>query len=641
MINDTSMKSVSLIRVAVLAALLATSIEASALDVSLCTGTVDKTMPDGTTLTLWGYGVDTGGTCSPTVPGPRITVPAGETVLNISLRNTLSEPTSLMIPGLVSTTAPDPATLHAFSDGKGRNRFTSFVAEIAGGATGVYSFNVKPGTYMYQSASHPAKQVQMGLYGMTTNDAVDGAYTGVPYDSEVVLFYSEIDPVMSAAIAGGTFNAAGKSTFDYAPKYFLVNGMPYDPANPANSDLAAAAVGQRTLIRFLNAGYKTHVPLLQGGALSLVAEYGYAYPYPRTQYSVLLPPGKTRDAIFVAEKAGRYPLYDERLHLTNAGAEQSAGMLNFLVVAAAGGGAGGACDPATQCPVAGDGSANTAEDTPVNIIVSSFASDPDGGLIASSVDVTSGPSHGLLNNNFDGSVTYTPALNYFGPDSFTYTVQDIDGYVSNTGTVTINVTAVNDLPVAVAESYNATADTPLSVAAPGVLANDTDVDGDALTAVLVDQATGGTAVLNADGSFTYTPNTGYSGNDSFNYSANDGTGNSNIVTVSINVIAVNTAPVAVDDYATVIRNTRNNNTNEVIVNLIANDTDANGFADINPASISIVSNPRKGVVTVNADGTVTYHPVPGKTGSDAFTYTVADMAGARSNQATVRIDILR
>lgn len=638
--NDTNLKSASLVSLTVLVALFGIPKQAAAHDVSLCAGTVSKTMPDGTQLTLWGYGEDSGGSCTPTVPGPRITVPVGDTTLNITLTNNLPESTSLMIPGLVSTTAPVATTLHSFTDGAGRERFTSFAPELASGASGTYSFTVRPGTYIYQSASHPAKQVQMGLYGMATKDAADGAYPGVAYDSEVVLFYSEIDPVMSAAIASGSFDVAGKSTFDYAPKYFLVNGMPYDPANPADSDLAAAAKGQRTLIRFLNAGYKTHVPMLQGGSLSLVAEYGNVYPYQRTQYSVLLPPGKTRDAIFVAASDGRYPLYDERLDLTNAAAEQTGGMMNFLVVGGTGGG-GGNCDPTTQCPVANAGNAVTAEDTPVNIPVASFASDPDNGLIAGSVTIASGPSHGLLNNNNDGTVIYTPDLNYFGPDSFTYNIQDVDGFISNDGTVSINISAVNDLPVATPDSYVATADSVLNVVAPGVLVNDTDVDGDALTAVLEDPASNGTVILNADGSFSYTPNAGFSGPDSFNYSANDGSGIGNIVTVSINVTATNNAPVAVDDYATVGRNTRNNNVNETAVNVIANDTDANGFADIDPASILIVTSPRKGVVTVNSDGTVIYHPNPGKSGSDAFSYSVADLAGARSNSATVRIDILR
>ena len=108
----------------------------------------------------------------------------------------------------------------------------------------------------------------------------------------------------------------------------------------------------------------------------------------------------------------------------------------------------------------------------------------------------------------------------------------------------ITVTAVNDAPVAVADSYSLSEDTSLTVAAPGVLGNDTDVDGDALTAVLVTGPAHGTLTLNADGSFTYTPAADYNGPDSFTYKANDGAWTPRVPTVTLTVTAVNDAPVA-------------------------------------------------------------------------------------------------
>ena len=92
-------------------------------------------------------------------------------------------------------------------------------------------------------------------------------------------------------------------------------------------------------------------------------------------------------------------------------------------------------------------------------------------------------------------------------------------------------------PIAVADSYSTTQDTALVQAAPGVLANDTDANSDPLTAVLNANVTHGSLTLNANGSFTYTPTTGYSGPDSFTYHANDGTADSNVVTVSLTVNA--------------------------------------------------------------------------------------------------------
>src|SRR5204862_307510 len=95
--------------------------------------------------------------------------------------------------------------------------------------------------------------------------------------------------------------------------------------------------------------------------------------------------------------------------------------------------------------------------------------------------------------------------------------------------------------------FSTNEDTPLTVIAPGVLANDTDVENSPLTAVLVSGPSQGALTLSSDGSFTYTPNADYNGADSFTYMANDGQANSNVATVSLTVNAVNDAPVAQDD----------------------------------------------------------------------------------------------
>lgn len=100
------------------------------------------------------------------------------------------------------------------------------------------------------------------------------------------------------------------------------------------------------------------------------------------------------------------------------------------------------------------------------------------------------------------------------------------------------VYAANSAPVAVADTYSATVNTALTVPAPGVLGNDTDVDANTLTAAVVTNPTSGVLVLNSNGGFTYTPNTGFQGTDSFTYRANDGLANSNDATVTINVASV-------------------------------------------------------------------------------------------------------
>src|SRR5207245_2232921 len=166
-----------------------------------------------------------------------------------------------------------------------------------------------------------------------------------------------------------------------------------------------------------------------------------------------------------------------------------------------------------------------------------------------------GPAHGTLSLNSDGSFTYTPALNYNGSDSFTYKANDGQADSPTNATVSITVTPVNDAPgtsggVVADDSYTTPEDTILTVTAPGVLANDTDVDGDPLTAILVNGPAHGTLSLNNDGSFTYTPALNYNGPDSFTYKANDGQVDSPTnATVSITVTPVNDAPVATNDSA--------------------------------------------------------------------------------------------
>ena len=130
-----------------------------------------------------------------------------------------------------------------------------------------------------------------------------------------------------------------------------------------------------------------------------------------------------------------------------------------------------------------------------------------------------------------GSVSYTPNPNYFGADSFTYTIADGNGG-HDTATVLVAVSNVNDAPVAVADAFAMNQDTVLN---GSVLGNDSDVDGDALTAVLGVSVSNGTLVLNADGSFVYTPSPGFAGTDSFTYTAHDGTTGSNVATVTIQV----------------------------------------------------------------------------------------------------------
>ena len=190
-------------------------------------------------------------------------------------------------------------------------------------------------------------------------------------------------------------------------------------------------------------------------------------------------------------------------------------------------------------PVAAADTFSTAEDTPLARNapgVMSNDTDPEGSPLTAAV-VTQ-PANGALSFAANGSFTYTPAANYSGPDSFTYTISD-GSRTSLPGTVSLTVTPVNDAPVAAADGYGVLKDTPLVMsAASGVLANDTDVEGSTLSAALVATTTNGTLTLNSNGSFTYTPNFGFTGADSFTYRAADGALQSAVTTVSLAVTTV-------------------------------------------------------------------------------------------------------
>src|SRR5205823_1226238 len=134
--------------------------------------------------------------------------------------------------------------------------------------------------------------------------------------------------------------------------------------------------------------------------------------------------------------------------------------------------------------------------------------------------------------------------------SFTYKAND---GTTDSNTVTVTLTINNDAPVAVADSYAVSKSNALTVnAASGLLTNDTDLNGDSLTATKVTDPTHGTVTVNTNGSFTYTPTSGFTGTDSFTYKANDATADSNVATVTLTV--ANTAPVAVADSYTASKN---------------------------------------------------------------------------------------
>ena len=190
--------------------------------------------------------------------------------------------------------------------------------------------------------------------------------------------------------------------------------------------------------------------------------------------------------------------------------------------------------------------ASIAEDSGARLITQlqllSNASDPDGNpLTATNLLISSG-SGSLVNNN-NGTWSYTPALNDDTSVSFSYTVTD--GSATAAGSATLDITPMNDAPVAVADTLSATEDTAAIYTAAQLLGNDTDVDNlnSALSIASVTSGTGGTAVLNSNGTVTFTPTLNFNGTATFSYTVSDGSATSVLATVTVNVSGVNDAPV--------------------------------------------------------------------------------------------------
>jgi large repetitive protein len=271
-------------------------------------------------------------------------------------------------------------------------------------------------------------------------------------------------------------------------------------------------------------------------------------------------------------------------------------------------------------PTATNDNATTAEDTPIPAInVLGNDTDPDGDPLT--VTAASAPN-GTVTINPDGTLLYVPNANFNGTDTITYTISDGNGGTS-TAAVTVTVTPVNDAPVAVNDNATTNEDQPVTI---GVLGNDSDVDGDALT-VTAATSPNGTVVINPDGTITFTPNANFNGPTTITYTISDGNGGTATATVNMTVNAVNDVPVANPSTAATAEDT------PVNVPVLANDTDLDG----NPLTVTAANAPN-GTVVINPDGSVTYTPNPNFNGTDTITYTISDGQGGFST-STVTVTV--
>ena len=283
--------------------------------------------------------------------------------------------------------------------------------------------------------------------------------------------------------------------------------------------------------------------------------------------------------------------------------------------------------PINLGPDAQDDTNTTQQDTAVDGTVATNDSDPDGDSLMFFVE--DGPVDGSIEFYQDGTYTYTPDPGFSGQDAFTYEACDGNGG-TDIATVTITIDAApNNAPVAV-KDYNAMTTCDITVTG-NVLDNDSDADCDGLTATLVSGPASGTATLEADGAYTYTPNPGFIGHDVFVYEISDGNGGTSISDVCIEVTPPdNLAPDAVDDTMQTGFNTT------VTGDVLINDTDAEGDTLI----ASLVNGPANGTVTLETDGTYTYTYTPNAefSGTDTFTYEISDQQ-CGTDTACVTIDV--
>ncbi|MET0026518.1 MAG: Ig-like domain-containing protein [Candidatus Thiodiazotropha sp.] len=649
-----------------------------------------KTLPDGSTVTMWGYALDVGGACynipnpiadrrnsaecnNPvaTAPGPVITLLPGDPNARIFLTNLLPVPTSIFMTGQERPFSATNGNGPTWNDGtfgartSPAQKMRSYGREAGpnGGRRAFVwnNFRETPiqnqgGTFIYYSGTEPQKQVYMGLYGAVTQTAAAGEiYPGVPYGNEQIMFYSDIDPAHNAAIADTTPGTLAYdpgdpnyTPIDYNASWFLINGEPYASGSAA---IPMGNAGAPALLRFASAASEKHVPVLQGMHGTIHAEDGIPYTWqdsagvetlaPIEQYSVDLPPLKTKDVIVSPAVGGTYAVYDGNGYMTNPSDPEDAsigdgigGMLAFLDFGAALP-VGAADEIIITFPAGGVGSPGT-----VNVLAND--SDPEGGtlsLVAS--DATTPTLGGLVECTPAGDCTFTPDAYVAGADSFTYSMSNgtdqIDGIV-------VSVTLVeNQAPVPVDDPDVVTDDAvPVTF---NVLANDTDAEGDTLSIVTLD--TTGIVEGSVDcpdltlGECTYTPPeagmaTVYPLVETFTYTLTDGvtaeTTAVGTVTVTVNEPAVTLEAVA-DAYtldlalsASLIEAAPG-----VLVNDTYTPTTLVELVGAAPASAAVFS--------LNSDGSFSYEPTPGFSGIDSFSYQLDD-GGTPSAPVVVTIEVL-
>ncbi|WP_404972987.1 tandem-95 repeat protein [Vibrio campbellii] len=276
-------------------------------------------------------------------------------------------------------------------------------------------------------------------------------------------------------------------------------------------------------------------------------------------------------------------------------------------------------NPINDAPVANDDSAATDEDTPVTIDVLTNDTDVDGDMLT--IVNASVPADQGTVEIVDGKLVFTPAENFNGEATISYTVSD--GALEDSADVSVTVNPVNDAPVANDDSAVTDEDTPVTI---DVLTNDTDVDGDTLTIVNASVPADQGVVEIVDGKLVFTPADNFNGEATISYTVSDGALEDS-AEVSVTVNPLNDAPVANDDSAVTDEDT------PVTINVLPNDTDVDGDT-LTIVNASVPAD--QGAVEI-VDGKLVFTPAENFNGEATISYTVSD--GALEDSAEVSVTV--
>ncbi|EPO5781836.1 tandem-95 repeat protein, partial [Vibrio harveyi] len=276
-------------------------------------------------------------------------------------------------------------------------------------------------------------------------------------------------------------------------------------------------------------------------------------------------------------------------------------------------------NPVNDAPVAVNDAVSTDEDTAVTIDVLANDSDPENDQLT--ITNASVPAEQGTVTIVDGKLVFTPAENFNGDATISYTISD--GQLTDDATVAVKVNPVNDAPVAVDDTVTTDEDTAVTI---DVLANDSDPENDQLTITNASVPTEQGTVAIVDGKLVFTPAENFNGDATISYTISDGQLTDD-ATVAVTVNPVNDAPVAVDDTVTTDEDTA------VTIDVLANDSDPeNDQLTITNASVPA----EQGTVTI-VDGKLVFTPAENFNGDATISYTISD--GELSDDATVAVTV--